>query len=139
MGAPRLTLAIAFCGLAGGTALAADASPAPHSAITGFIVDMRQTVSNSSERVIDTAEQFLTKLELGGVSDGDMRSGSNVLALKGTDQVATRIAKFIPLGAAEPDTAPAKSNTKRPTGLGLQALATDTVISGDRGWSIGRA
>ena len=110
MGALRLTLAIAFCGLAGGTALAADTAPAPHSAITGFIVDMRQTVSNSGARVVDTAEQLLSKLELGGVADSDMHSGGDVLAVKGTDQVATRIAKFIPLGAAEPDTAPAKTS-----------------------------
>ena len=139
MGALRLTLAIAFCGLAGGTALAADASPAPHSAITGFIVDMRQTVSNSGARVVDTAEQLLSKLELDGGGDSDMRSGSDVLAVKRRDQIAARIAKFIPLGAAEPDTAPAKTSAKRPTGLGLQALAADTEISGDRGWSIGHA
>lgn len=139
MGALRLTVAAALCGLAGGTASAADAAPAPHSAITGFIVDMRQTVSDSSARVVDTAEQLLSKLELGGDSDSDMRSGSGTLTVKGTDQVAARIAKFIPLGAAESDTAPAKTDVKRPAGLGLKALAADTVISGDRGWSIGHA
>ncbi|MGH6995094.1 MAG: hypothetical protein ACREES_05325, partial [Stellaceae bacterium] len=70
--------------------MAADASPAPHSAITGFIVDMRQTVSDSSARVVDTAEQLLSKLELGGDSDSDMRSGGGARAVRGTDQVAAR-------------------------------------------------
>src|SRR5579883_1437156 len=134
MGALRLTLAAALCGLAGGTAWAADAPPAPHSAVTGFIVDMRQTVSNSSARVVDAAEQLLSKLELDGGSDTD------VLAATATDPVVARIAKFIPLGAVEPDSTAAKAESaKRPTGLGLQALAADTVISGDRGWSIGHA
>jgi|SRR5579872_44047 len=140
MGALRLALAAAFCSLAGGTALAADAPPPPHSAITGFIADMRQTVSDSSARVVDTAEQLLSKLELGSDSDSDMRGGVGVLAVKGTDQVAARIAKIIPLGAVDSDSARANGNNrKRPTGLGLQALAADTVISGDRGWSIGHA
>jgi len=139
MGVLRLTLAAAFCGLAGGTALAADAAPALHSAITGFIVDMRQTVSNSSARVVDTAAQLLSKLELDGGLGGATRPDDDVLGVTATDPVAARIAKFIPLGAAEPDTAPAKTNAKRPTSLGLLGLAADTVISGDRGWSIGHA
>ena len=140
VGALRLTLAAAFCGLAGGTALAADAPPAPHSAVTGFIVDMRQTVSDSSARVVDAAEQLLSKLELGGGSAGDIRPGIGALAVRGTDQVAARIAKFVPLGAVDSDSAPANVDAaKRSAGLGLQALAADTVISGDRGWSIGHA
>src|SRR5690348_4474111 len=140
IGALRLALAAALCGLAGSTALAADVPPAPHSAVTGFIVDMRQTVSDSSARVVDKAEELLSKLDLGGGSAGDMRPDTDVLAVKETDPVATRIAKIIPLGAANADSAPAKADTaKRPTGLGLEALAADTVISGDRGWSIGHA
>lgn len=140
MGALRLTLAAVFCGLAGGTALAADAPPASHSAVTGFIVDMRQTVSDSSARVVDEAEQLLSKLELGGGSAADRRPDTGMLAVRGTDPVAARIAKFIPLGAVDSDAVPAKVDAaKRPTGLGLQTLAADTVISGDRGWSIGHA
>src|SRR5690348_7357820 len=107
VGALRLTLAAASCVLVGGSALVADAPPAPHGAVTGFIVDMRQTVSDSSARVVDAAEQLLSKLELGGGSAGDMRPGIGALAVRGTDQVAARIAKFIPLGAVDSDSAPA--------------------------------
>ena len=140
MGVLRLTLAAALCGLAGGPALAEEALPVPHSAVTGFIADMRQTVSDSSARVVDEATQLLSKLELGGGSAGDLRPGIGVLAAKATDRVATRIAKIIPLGAVDSDSTPAKADAaKRPTGLGLQALAAATVISGDRGWSIGHA
>lgn len=140
MGALRLTLAAALCGLAGGTALAADAPPAPHGVVTGFIVDMRQTVSDSSARMVDKAEELLSKLDLDGVSGSDTHADDGALGVDATDQVAARIAKFIPLSAVDSDSMPAKADaTKRPTGLGLQALAADTVISGDRGWSIGHA
>lgn len=136
MGVIRLALAAAFCGLAGGTALAGDEPPASHGAVTGFIVGMRQSVSESGARVLDEAEQLLSKLDLGSGSAGDLRQGISTLALEATDHVAARIAKFIPIGAN--DDVPA-STVKRPARLGLQALAAETVVSAGRGWSIGHA
>jgi len=136
MGVCHLALAAAFCSLAGGTALAGDEPPATHGTVTGFIVGMRQSVSESGAHVLDEAEQLLSKLDLGSGSAGDLRQGISTLALEATDHVATRIAKFIPLGAN--DDVPA-STAKRPARLGLQALAAATVVSSDRGWSIGHA
>src|SRR5215469_2855374 len=135
-GVCRLALAAVFCGLAGGTALAGDESPATHGSVTGFIVGMRQSVSESGARVLDEAKQLLSKLDLGADSAGDLRQGISALALDATDHVATRIAKIIPLGADDDASA---SIAKRPTHFGLQALAAATVVSGDRGWSIGHA
>ncbi|HYL34015.1 MAG TPA: hypothetical protein VEU53_12815 [Stellaceae bacterium] len=129
-----MALAAAFCGLAGGTALAGDELPAVHGTVTGFIAGMRQSVSESGASALDEAEQLLSKLDLGAGSAGDLRQGIGTLALEATNHVATRIAKIIPLGA---DNDVPASTAKRPARLGLQALAAATVVNGDRGWSIG--
>lgn len=76
--------------------MAADAPPAPYNTVTGFIADMRQTVSDSSARVVDKAEELLSKLDLGGVSRGDTHADDGALGVNATNQVAARIAKFIP-------------------------------------------
>ncbi|MGH6968178.1 MAG: hypothetical protein ACREEN_03620 [Stellaceae bacterium] len=134
MGVLRLALAIAFCSVASGPALAGE-PPATHSAIADLIVGLRQSVSASGARVLDEAEQWLSKLELGGGSAGDLRPGIGVLALEATGHVAARIAKIIPLGL---DDAASANAAKRPTRLGLQELLVATVVNGDGNGSIGR-
>jgi hypothetical protein len=136
----RAGLAAAFCGLASGTALAGEAPPQPHGTVAAFIVGLRQTVSESSARVLDEAAQWLGKLELGTGTIGDLRPGISALALQATGHAAVRVARIVPLGirdASESDDMPAAAH--RQTRLGLQALAAATVVRGDPNWAVGHA
>lgn len=118
----RLGLAVAFWAVASGMAFAGDKPQ--HAAVIGFLVGLRQTVSESGARAFDQAAQWLSKLDLGNNPAGKLHPGVNALAL----------------GAADSDLVQAAADTvQRPTGLGLQAWAAATVISGDRGWFIGHA
>lgn len=133
----RVALAAALCGAASGTALASDASPPRHDAVTAFIVGLRQTVTDSSARVLTEAAHWLSQLELGAGPIGDLRPGISALALAAPDHAAIPVARVIRLGARDDDAEPG-APMQRPTRLGLQALAA-TVVSGDRNWSIGHA
>ena len=132
----RLILAAALYGALGVTALAGDQPLPPHGTVTGFIVGLRQTVSESGARALDEAAQWFAKLEFATPKD-KLRPGSNTLALQTTSHDA------IPLGARAVALTDAADGTiasaDRPSHLSLQALGAATVASGDRGWSFGHA
>lgn len=132
----RLSLAAALYGAFGVTALAGDQPLQPHGTVTGFIVGLRQTVSESGARVLDEAAQWLAKFEF-AAPKGDLRPGSHALALQTTGHDA------IPLGARTVTLTDSADSTiataSRSSHLTLQALADATVASSDRGWSFGHA
>ncbi|MDE2229199.1 MAG: hypothetical protein KGL11_09190 [Alphaproteobacteria bacterium] len=140
---PRVGLVAALCGLASGTALAGDETPHPHGTVTAFIVGLRQTVSESGERVLGEAARWLTKLELGTGAIRDLRPGFSALALEETRQAAIPVARMLPLGARDSETENRTDGMlaalHRQTRLGLQGLAEATVATADRGWSYGNA
>lgn len=134
----RVALAAALCGLASGTALAAEAPAQHHGAVIAFIVGLRQTVTDSSARMLGEAARWLGQLELGSGPISGLRPGFSALALAGPDHTVIPVGRVIPLGARDDD-ADRGVTAHRTTRLGLQELVAATVVSGDRNWSIGRA
>ncbi|MDE2165219.1 MAG: hypothetical protein KGJ66_02630 [Alphaproteobacteria bacterium] len=134
----RVALAAALCGVPSSVALANDAPPPRHGAVIAFIVGLRQSVTDSSARVLDEAAHWLGQLELGVGSIGELRPGISALALATPDHAMIPVARVVPLGVQNDDTE-ANVAVRRPVRLGLQELADATVVSGDRNWSIGHA
>jgi hypothetical protein len=135
----RAALAVALWGVASGTALAGAQPPRPQGTVVAFIVGLRQTVTDSSARVLDEAAHWLRRLELGTGPIGDLRPGINALALAAPGRAIIPVASVIPRGRPRNDGSSATFAVPRQTRLGLQELAAATVVSGDRNWSIGHA
>ncbi|GEM_PF-6243647 len=129
----RLALAAALC-LASGPAPAAGDEPpsSTQGAVAAFMVNLRQTVSESGVRVLDEAAQWLAGLERGERVSGGLRPAIRALTLGPARRNAVASAKIV-LPNTAADTA------ARPAGDRFLEFRAVTLTGGDRGWWFGHA